>query len=721
MRMIILGIKEKIMSIMDESAYQPLIIEELMKLIEVSINEKEELQKILDEMINEGHVIKTRKKRYALPEKMGLVVGRLQGNARGFGFIIPDKKEIEDVFISADFMNGAMNKDRVIARINSVNTKTSKSEGEIIRILERANEEIVGTFERQRNFGFVIPDDARINMDIYVSKKDSLKIKDGYKVACKITRWSEGRRNPEGIITEIIGHADDAKTGILSIIRKFNLKLDFPSDVMAEIKDIPERISEEEILRRTDLREVKMITIDGADAKDLDDAISIERLKNGKYKLGVHIADVTHYVKEGTKLDAEALDRATSIYLVDRVVPMLPKKLSNGVCSLNPQIDRLTLSVIMIVNENGKVESHEIVESVVNINQRMVYEDVSNILENGDRELEKKYKDLVSDFKLMEKLSLILRKRRDDRGAIDFDFPEAKVILDEEGKPIEVKKYERRIANRIIEEFMLLCNETVAEQYHWMDAPFVYRIHEDPSLEKIEEFNKFISNLGYSLKGVANGVHPKVLQHLLKKVSGKKEEAVVNMLMLRSLKKAKYAVKSTGHFGLAAEYYSHFTSPIRRYPDLAIHRIIKEYISNKANDKWVNNMNAKVVSISEQASMKEREAVEAERETVDLKKAEYMQSKIGETFDGIISGITSFGIFVELENTIEGLIRLSSLIDDYYIYNHDSRNLIGERTRKQYKMGDMVKITVSRVDVLQKEINFTLLNPANSTGKGTKD
>jgi len=553
-----------------------------------------------------------------------------------------------------------------------------------------------------------MPDDARINMDIYISKKDSLKIKDGYKVVCKITRWPEGRRNPEGVISEIIGHVDDGKTSILSIIRKFNLKVDFPAQVEEEIKEISEKIEEKEILRRRDLREVKMVTIDGADAKDLDDAISIEKMKNGDYKLGVHIADVTHYVKKGTELDKEALDRGTSVYLVDRVIPMLPSKLSNGVCSLNSNIDRLTLSVIMIINEKGEVKSHEIVESVINIDKRMIYEDVSNILENNDEGLEEKYKDLVSDFKLMEKLSLVLRKRRENRGAIDFDFPESKVILDNEGKPIEVKKYERRIANRIIEEFMLLCNETVAEQFCWMDAPFVYRIHEEPSMEKIEEFNKFISNLGYTLKGISNGIHPKVLQNLLKKISGKKEEAVINMLMLRSLKKAKYAVKSTGHFGLATNYYTHFTSPIRRYPDLAIHRIIKAYINNEATPKWIDKMSNKVMNVAEQSSTKEREAVEAERETTDLKKAEYMQSKLGETFEGIISGITSFGIFVELENTIEGLIRLSSLIDDYYIYNHEKRILVGENSRKTYKMGDAMQIVVSKVDVLQKEINFVL-------------
>lgn len=703
-----MGIKEKTIQIMSETAYQPLLADDLVLMLELSKNEKKEILKVLNDMITEGYVIKTRKKRYALPEKMGLVVGRLQGNSRGFGFIIPDKNEIEDVFIPADFMNGAMHNDRVIARINSVNTQTSKSEGEIIRILERANEEIVGTFERQRNFGFVMPDDARINMDIYISKKDSLKIKDGYKVVCKITRWPEGRRNPEGVISEIIGHVDDGKTSILSIIRKFNLKVDFPAQVEEEIKEISEKIEEKETLRRRDLREVKMVTIDGADAKDLDDAISIEKMKNGDYKLGVHIADVTHYVKKGTELDKEALDRGTSVYLVDRVIPMLPSKLSNGVCSLNSNIDRLTLSVIMIINEKGEVKSHEIVESVINIDKRMIYEDVSNILENNDEGLEEKYKDLVSDFKLMEKLSLVLRKRRENRGAIDFDFPESKVILDNEGKPIEVKKYERRIANRIIEEFMLLCNETVAEQFCWMDAPFVYRIHEEPSMEKIEEFNKFISNLGYTLKGISNGIHPKVLQNLLKKISGKKEEAVINMLMLRSLKKAKYAVKSTGHFGLATNYYTHFTSPIRRYPDLAIHRIIKAYINNEATPKWIDKMSNKVMNVAEQSSTKEREAVEAERETTDLKKAEYMQSKLGETFEGIISGITSFGIFVELENTIEGLIRLSSLIDDYYIYTHEKRILVGENSRKTYKMGDAMQIVVSKVDVLQKEINFVL-------------
>ncbi len=491
-------------------------------------------------------------------------------------------------------------------------------------------------------------------------------------------------------------------------MKKYKLTPDFPQDVEAEVAKVVEEVPEEEKANRKDLRSIPMVTIDGADAKDLDDAISIEQLSNGNYKLGVHIADVTHYVREGMALDKEALERGTSVYLVDRVIPMLPRKLSNGICSLNPKVDRLTLSVFMEIDNRGTVINHEIVEGLINIDERMIYEDVSDILEKDDQELKQKYSNLVDMFKMMESLCLILRNRRENRGAIDFDFPESKVILDDKGKPIEIRKYERRIANRMIEEFMLVCNETVAEYFYWQNTPFVYRVHEDPSLEKLEEFNKFIHNFGYHLKGLSTEIHPKTLQDLLKKIEGTKEERLINTLMLRSLKKARYAGHNLGHFGLAAKYYCHFTSPIRRYPDLEIHRIIKESINEKLNNKRLEQLSGIVPNIADQSSTRERLADEAERETEDLKKAEYMADKIGEVYEGIVSGVTSFGMFVELDNTIEGLIRLSYLIDDYYIYDSEQHMLIGERRKKIYRMGDVVKIKVSKVDIAQREIDFTL-------------
>ena len=704
-----LTIKERIVDFMRESAYNPMLEEELAEALTIAKKDQKKFSGILEEMITEGLVIKTRKKRYGVPERMGLIVGRLQGNAKGFGFVISDYEDVEDVFIAANLMNGAMHNDRVIARVNTLNTNSKRAEGEIIRILERANLEVVGTYEESRNFGFVVPDDPRINADIYISKGESKKVKDGHKVVCEITRWPEARRNPEGRIVEILGYKDDGETNILAIIRKHKLDLEFPEVVIRETEAIPEEIAEEEIGRRVDLRGLTMVTIDGADAKDLDDAVSVEKLENGNYRLGVHIADVSHYVKDGTELDKEAIKRGTSVYLVDRVIPMLPQKLSNGVCSLNPKINRLSLTCMMEIDNQGRVIEHEVMESIININERMIYEHVSDILEKDDQELKEKYKELVDNFKLMEELSIILRKKRETRGAIDFDFPEAKVILDDNGKPVEIKKYERRIANRMIEEFMLVCNETVAEHFYWLNVPFVYRVHEDPSIEKMEDFNKFIHNFGYHLKSINSEVHPKALQELLKKIAGTKEEVVINTLMLRSLRKARYAPSNTGHFGLAAEYYSHFTSPIRRYPDLIIHRIIKAVISKKANDGWLKKMNGCVGYLADQSSSRERAAEEAERETVDLKKAEYMQSRIGEVFEGIVSSITSFGMFIELDNTIEGLIRLSSLEDDYYNFDSQNYTLTGERRRRVFRIGDVVKIQVSRVDVQMKEIDFILV------------
>lgn len=703
-----MSVKEKLLEFMYEKAYSPMLEEELMNAFDISKKQQEDFSNLLDDMVKEGLVIKTRKKRYGATERMGLIVGRLQVHQRGYGFIISDRPEIEDVFVPANFMNGAMNKDRVIARVSEVNSETRKSEGEIIRILERANKEIVGIYEDSRNFGFVVPDDPRINSDIFIPKSEMNNAKEGYKVVCEITKWPESRRNPEGKIVEVIGHKDDVGTDILSIMKKYKLTPDFSQNIKAEVSKISNEVEEEEKLNRVDLRDIPMVTIDGADAKDLDDAISLEQLSNGNYKLGVHIADVTHYVREGMALDKEAIERGTSVYLVDRVIPMLPPELSNGICSLNPQVDRLTLSVFMEIDNNGKVVDHKIVEGLININERMVYEDVSDILEKDDENLKEKYSNLVDMFKMMKDLCLVLRKRRENRGAIDFDFPEAKVILDENGKPVDIKKYDRRIANRIIEEFMLVCNETVAENFYWQNTPFVYRVHEDPSLEKLEDFNKFIHNFGYHLKGLSSEVHPKALQELLEKISGTKEERVINTLMLRSLKKARYAGENLGHFGLAAQYYCHFTSPIRRYPDLQIHRIIKESINRKLNDKRLQQLSSIVPNIAEQSSDRERVADEAERETVDLKKSEYMTERIGEVYEGIVSGVTSFGMFVELDNTIEGLVRLSSLVDDYYIYDSENHMLLGERTKKQYRMGDIVNIKVSKVDIGKREIDFVL-------------
>ncbi|KGG79553.1 ribonuclease R [Caloranaerobacter azorensis H53214] len=700
-----MGTKEKIVQFMKEEAYKPMLKEELVKVFGISNKEIKDFYKLLDVMEKEGIIVKTRSDRYGVPERMNLIVGTLQGHPRGYGFVVPDNKDVKDIFIPSQDLNGALHGDRVIARVISRGFGGKSEEGEIIRILERANKTIVGTFEKSKYFGFVVPDDNRISMDVFIPKAEINGAKTNQKVVVEITKWPEKRRNPEGRIIEILGYKGDVGTDILAIIKKYGLTEEFPEKVLKEADNIPEEIPEEEINRRLDLRDKNIFTIDGIDAKDLDDAVSIERLKNGNFKLGVHIADVSYYVKEKSHLDKEALKRGTSVYLVDRVIPMLPKKLSNGVCSLNPGVPRLTLSVFMEIDKQGRVVDHEIVESIIQSKERLVYTDISNLLENDDEELKKRYSHILEDLKAMEELCNILRKKRENRGSIDFDFDEAKIILDENGKPIDIKKAERRIANRIIEEFMLVCNETVAEYMYWSQIPFVYRIHEDPDEEKINEFNKFIHNFGYHLKGIQQ-IHPKELQNLLKKVEGTKEETVINTLMLRSLKKARYSAEPDSHFGLAARYYCHFTSPIRRYPDLQIHRIIKAFINGELKGSKIEKLKKKLPHVAEQSSIRERIADEAERETEDLKKVEYMSERLGEIYEGIISGVMPFGIFVELDNTIEGLVHISTLVDDYYIYDEFNHSFIGERTKKTYKIGDVVKVKVMKADIDKREIDF---------------
>lgn len=700
-------IQENIINFMREEAYKPMKAEELAIIFDVHKDEWTQFYKVLEEMEAEGFVIKTRKDRFGVPERMGLVIGRLQGHQKGYGFVIPDVEGVNDLFIPAENMNGAMNNDRVIAKIVREGVAGKRTEGEIIRILKRANSKIVGTFEKSEHFGFVVPDDRRIYQDIFIAKQDINGAKTGHKVVVEVTKWPEKRRSPEGKIIEVLGDKDKPGVDILSIIRKYNLPEEFPQEVEAFAEAIPEEIPETEYKRRKDLRSMKIVTIDGEDAKDLDDAISIEKLPDGKYKLGVHIADVTYYVTEKTPLDKEAFMRGTSVYLVDRVIPMLPRKLSNGMCSLNPRVDRLTLTCMMTIDKSGKVIEHEVFESIIKTSERMTYTDVTKILKDNDPELIKRYDYLLDDFKLMEELCTILNNKRTQRGALDFEFEESKIILDEKGKPIDIRPYEREIANRIIEEFMLVCNETVAEHMFWTGMPFVYRVHETPDEERLTAFSEFVHNLGYFLR-VTKEVHPKALQELLEQVKGKNEEAVVSTLLLRSLKKARYSPECLGHYGLAAKYYSHFTSPIRRYPDLAIHRIIKEFIKEGIDANREKKLRKFVESASKQSSDTERVAQEAERETDDLKKVEYMSDKIGNIYPGIISSVTAFGMFVELENTIEGLIHISNMVDDYYTYDEKRHSLIGERTKKIYRLGEKVTIKVVKTDIETRTIDFAL-------------
>lgn len=700
--------KNKLLDFMREDAYKPLSHNELIRALQDSSFQVSELDEILNSLIEEGSIIITRKNKYGLTEKMNMVVGRIQGNKKGFGFLIPDNKDHRDLYISAENLNGAMNDDRVIVRLTAGELGTKKSEGEVIRILKRANVRIVGTFENGKGFGFVVPDDPRIYQDIFVSKSDFNGAKEGYKVVVEIIRWPEARRNPEGVIVEVLGHKDDVGTDIISIIRGHNLPEEFPPEVEKQAEKIPERVAQEDIIKRRDLRDRVIITIDGEDAKDLDDAVSLEILPNGNYLLGVHIADVSQYVFENSYLDKEAIKRGTSVYLIDRVVPMLPKSLSNGICSLNPQLDRLTLSCDMEIDKNGKAKNYEIYESVIKTNERMTYENVNKILADNDTMLTERYGYLVKTFRQMEELMQILNKKRRLRGSINFEFEETKIILDEKGKPIEIKPYERGISERIIEEFMLACNETVAEHMYWKEAPFIYRVHEDPDAEKLQLFNEFIFNFGYHLKGIAE-IHPKALQQLTDQIKGTKEERIINTLMLRSLKKARYTSESMGHFGLAAKYYCHFTSPIRRYPDLMIHRIIKDDIHGKLTEKRLKHLHSIIEDIAGQSSIRERAADEAERELEDLKKAEYMKDKIGEEYEGIISGVTSFGMFVELENTIEGLVHMSNMEDDYYQFDEMHYMLIGERRRRTFRIGDSVRIKVLNADIANRTIDFSLI------------
>ncbi|MDU2239196.1 MAG: ribonuclease R, partial [Paenibacillus sp.] len=701
---------------MRETAYKPLTYQELEEHFGITdAGDFKEFLKMLNRLEQEGQIILTRTHRYGVPERMDLVRGRLQAHAKGFAFLIPEDRDHPDVYIHANDLKSAMNGDTVLVRVSSKSAGGGKLEGEVVRIVHRAVTQVVGVFQNNESFGFVIPDDKRINKDLFVPREGFGGAVDGEKVVAEIVEYPEGRSAAVGWVIEILGHKDDPGVDILSIIRKHQLPEAFPEDVMAEAQEAPDVIDEADIVRqgRRDLRDKVIVTIDGEDAKDLDDAVNVERLPNGNIRLGVHIADVGYYVRENSKLDQEAYNRGCSVYLVDRVIPMLPHRLSNGICSLNPKVDRFTLSCEMEFNEQMKVVKHDIFTSVIRTKERMTYTNVRKILQEEDPEVTERYADLVETFQLMKELALKLRGNRMRRGAVDFDFEESKVIVDESGKPVDIVKRERSIAEQIIEEFMLAANETVAEHFHWLKVPFIYRIHEDPDQEKLMNFMAFVANFGYAVKGgKGNKVHPRALQTLLEDIQGTKEQTVISTMMLRSMKQAKYDAESTGHFGLAAEFYTHFTSPIRRYPDLVIHRVIREVIESGGtlSDARMEYLASRMQDIAQQSSERERIAVEAERDTEQLKKAEFMLDKVGEEFPGIISSVTSFGMFIELENTVEGLIRLSAMTDDYYHFHEQHMALIGERTSKIYRIGDEVKIRVARVNMDDHTIDFEMVD-----------
>lgn len=715
-------IMEKLLNHMKDEAYKPLTVQELEEAfgIEDSTDFKD-FVKALVVMEEKGLVVRTRSNRYGLPEKMNLIRGKLIGHAKGFAFVVPDEQGMDDIFIPPNETNNAMHGDIVLARV-SAESSGQRREGTIVRILERGIQQIVGTYTESKHFGFVIPDDKKFASDIFIPKASSKGAIEGHKVVVKLTTYPEGRKSAEGEVIEILGHKNDPGVDILSVIHKHGLPMEFPDDVLQQASATPETIDESELKNRRDLRNETIVTIDGADAKDLDDAVTVTKLENGNYRLGVHIADVTYYVTEDSSIDREASDRATSVYLVDRVIPMIPHRLSNGICSLNPQVDRLTLSCNMEITEDGEVVNHEIYQSVIKTTERMTYHDVNKILEDEDEELIKRYEPLVPMFKMMEDLAAILRKKRMQRGAIDFDFKEAKVLVDDEGAPQEVVIRERSVAERLIEEFMLAANETVAEHFHWMEVPFIYRIHEDPKEDKLRRFFEFITNFGYIVKGTANAVHPRALQEIIEEVQGKPEEMVISTVMLRSMQQAKYDPESLGHFGLSTEYYTHFTSPIRRYPDLIVHRLIRTYlIEGKIDEATREKWNMLLPDIAEHSSNMERRAVEAERETDELKKAEYMADKIGEEYDGIISSVTNFGMFVELPNTIEGLVHVSYMTDDYYRYEERHMAMIGERTGKVFRIGDEITVRVVNVNKDERSIDFEIVGMKGTRRRETND
>lgn len=725
--------KKMLTELMSDKAYVPMKIKELAMLLDIPKTRRNELQEVLDSLVEEGVIGISKKGKYARSETFS-VNGFFSGHSRGFGFVAVEGME-QDVFIPEDKTGEALHGDRVQIVITSDGGKGRRPEGTVIRVLEHANRQVVGYFQKNKNFGFVVPDNAKLSRDIFIPQGCSQGAVTGHKVVVQLTDFGGPERKPEGQIVEILGHVNDPGTDILSLVRAYGLAEAFPEEVMEELKTVPDeletgasaeiRIFDENTLYhlddlnsndsfqepyrgRLDLRGLQTVTIDGEDAKDLDDAVTLGLTPEGNYILGVHIADVSHYVKENSALDREALRRGTSVYLVDRVIPMLPHKLSNGICSLNEGTDRLALSCIMEIDRQGNVTDHRIGETVIRVDRRMSYNVVNGILTGEMEEPLKEYAELVPLFKRMEELSGIVRERRRKRGAIDFDFPESKILLDEKGRPLEIHPYERNIATKIIEDFMLLANETVAEDFYWQSIPFLYRTHDTPDPEKMKQLGVFINNFGYFIRMQQGEIHPKELQKLLDRIEGTPEEPLLARLTLRSMKQAKYTTECSGHFGLAARFYTHFTSPIRRYPDLQIHRIIKETICGGLKERRREHYEHILPQIAVQTSALERRAEEAERETEKLKKCEYMAKHIGETFEGVISGVSNWGFYVELPNTVEGLVHISELRDDYYIFDESRYELTGELTKKTYSLGQSVRVIVAGTDRMLRTVDFVL-------------
>lgn len=701
--------EQKIIEFMSDDDYVPMKAKEIAMLMRVPKNEYHEFLSTIGKLELELKIQKNRKNRYRVSEKT-YYEGYFRKNARGYGFVRIEGQE-DEIFIAKENSLNALNGDHVLIEITEEKNKIKSAEGKVVRILKREKDTLVGTFQNSKIFGFVVPDDKNFGTDIFISKKNFGKAKNNQKVLVKITKYPQNGKKAEGKIIEVLGNMNDAGVDMLSIIKEYKLPAKFSEQVKEEAIKCGNEIDRSEISKRVDLRDKTIFTIDGEDAKDLDDAVRVEKLQNGNYKLEVHIADVSYYVKENSLLDQEALIRGTSIYMLGNVIPMLPKELSNGICSLNAGVDRFTLSYTMEIDTKGNVVSSEIYKGVICVTERMSYTDVQKILDKSDEAVLEKYSKYIKDFEVMEELAKILKARRIENGYLNLDIPESKIELDIEGKAVKIGKYKTTFANEIIEQFMLTANETVAEKFYWLDAPFIYRVHEEPDIDKVNELNKFLYNFGLKIKANKDNVYPKEFEKVLEEIKGKEEERVISTLILRTLKLARYEPENKGHFGIASKYYCHFTSPIRRYPDLFIHRVISKYLENNyiLDDEDIIRLKKQSEDRSKQSSEREKVATEVERDAEKMKKAEYMEGKVGEEFEGIISSITPFGMFVELDNTVEGLVRFDNMGNEYFIYDEERKVLIGERTNKTYKIGDKVDIRVIKASKQLREIDFEIV------------
>jgi ribonuclease R len=707
--------KESVLRELERKSDRPLLLKELMRALNLRKEEGREIKKLLRKMIQEGEIIKTRGNRYGLPQKMNLVIGRLKGHRDGYGFVIPETEGEPDIFIAAKKLEEAMHGDRVVARIEATKPD-GRREGRVIRILERAREQIVGRFEKGRTVGFIIPADKRITHDLYVTPENSLSAETGQIVLAEILSYPTKSRNPEGKVLKILGNIEDPQIDTMMVVESYGLPRDFPEEALQEAGKVKTSVTAQMRKGRIDLRDLPTVTIDGEKARDFDDAVSIEKSRSG-YRLWVHIADVSHYVPLGSALDREAYQRGTSVYFPDAVLPMFPEKLSNGICSLNPKEDRLAMTAEMLFDAEGQRVDYKLYDSVIRSDERMTYTAVRQILVDRDEQIRKRHAALIHQFEMMERLAMQLRKNRLERGSLDFDLPEPEIILSLTGETIDIIREERNVAHQIIEEFMLAANETVAGHMTALGIPFLYRIHDPPTPTRIFEFNELLKTFGLVLRDLEK-IRPKSLSHILDVVKGRPEERLIHQILLRSLKQAKYSAENRGHFGLASEEYTHFTSPIRRYPDLVVHRLLKKVLHHRMSQDEQEEWAGRLPDIGKHTSERERLSMEAEREVIQRKKVKFMSDKVGGIYNGFISGVAAYGLFVELDTYfVEGLIHVSNLHDDYYIYDERLHAMIGEHHRRTFRLGDPIQVRVDRVDLENWQIDFGLMEAEKRRGR----